>query len=395
MAPAAAETDGGSHGTFHARCTMGAAASARDRRISADIQPCVCFFFLQNVGPTGRDEITKSAHDRDGCQARNSYACQAGPRAAAPEPQRPCSRSTPSTHLQRPRRARQLMMGRCRAEAVPCRSAGRHGTPPHPTPPTLAYLLLALLPVPGGGLFYDVIQPHQLPAEEVTCLPWDEAGDEINSRWATPGLPPASASNHCAQQGNGATATVPNGSARATSAYCVDRATRNISFCRSALSVPEQVNLQIRSPDSVVVGFVTFEAAAPTAPPTLLLSAVDGAPASATRHAGVTHVHKTGDNARTYYMHYILLANLTSRARYIYRVQSGAPNSSLSDRFSFRAPYSGSNGKGGATRIALFGDMGVYAWNCMGNLWQETVLNETADLIVQCVVAFSDCAASC
>ena len=74
----------------------------------------------------------------------------------------------------------------------------------------------------------------------------------------------------------------------------------------------------------------------------LLLSAVDGAPASATRHTGVTHVHKTGDNARTYYMHYILLAKLNSRARYSYQVQSGARNASLSDRFSFRAPYAGS-----------------------------------------------------
>ena len=51
MAPAAAETDGGSHGTFHARCTMGAAASARDRRISADIQPCVCVFFCKMLAP--------------------------------------------------------------------------------------------------------------------------------------------------------------------------------------------------------------------------------------------------------------------------------------------------------------------------------------------------------
>jgi hypothetical protein len=61
----------------------------------------------------------------------------------------------------------------------------------------------------------------------------------------------------------------------------------------------------------------------------------------------------------TYYMHYVALGNLTSRGRYSYRVQSGGSNASPSDAFSFRAPYSGSNGPGGATRIALFGDMGV------------------------------------
>lgn len=38
-------------------------------------------------------------------------------------------------------------------------------------------------------------------------------------------------------------------------------------YCLSATAVPEQINLQVASPDSVVVSFVTFEAAAPTRPP--------------------------------------------------------------------------------------------------------------------------------
>ena len=253
-------------------------------------------------------------------------------------------------------------------------------------------LLLACWSGPAAGLFYDVLQPHMLPAPGVTCLDWAAAGAEVNARWATPGSPPAHAAAHCAQQGNGATATAATGgtlTSRGSLSYCIDRATRNISYCRSAQGVPEQVNVQIASPDSVVVGFVTFEPVPPSRPPTLLLSTAGGAPASTTRHTGVTHVHTTGDaqdiSHHTYYMHYVALGNLTSRGRYSYRVQSGGGNASLSDTFSFRAGYAGGEGPGGATRIALFGDMGVYAWNNMQNLYEETVANETADLIIHAV----------
>ena len=265
---------------------------------------------------------------------------------------------------------------------------------------TMVVLLRQLLLVAAisevGCLFYDVLQPHQVPAPGITCMEWADAGTVVNARWATPGSPPAGASDHCAQQGNGATATAPTGSqltSRGTVSYCIDAATRNISYCQSARGVPEQVNVQVASPDSVVVGFVTFEAVAPKQPPTLLLSAVGGTPASTTRHTGVTHVHLTASPQdslhHTYYMHYVLLSNLSSRGRYNYQVHSGGSNVSLSDTFSFRAPYAGSDGPGGATRIALFGDMGVYSWNNMQNLYEETSLNETADLIIHAVRAAS------
>ena len=125
-------------------------------------------------------------------------------------------------------------------------------------------------------VFYDILQPQQVPPPGVTCLDWAEAGATVNARWATPGTPPADAGNHCAQQGNGATATAPFGgqlTSRGTLSYCIDTATRNVSYCHSVRGVPEQVNVQIASPNSVVVGFVTFEAAAPKQPPTVLLSA--------------------------------------------------------------------------------------------------------------------------
>ena len=59
------------------------------------------------------------------------------------------------------------------------------------------------------------------------------------------------------------------------------------------------------------------------------------------------------------------------------KVKSGSPNAVWSQEFQFRAPYSD-----GVTKIALYGDMGVYTWNNMQNLLEETQQNGTADLIL-------------
>ena len=74
-------------------------------------------------------------------------------------------------------------------------------------------------------------------------------------------------------------------------------------YCTSATGVPEQINLQLAAPDALVVSFVTFEDAAPTAPPTALLCLAggEGAAAAPTRINGVTHVHKT-QGGRVYYV---------------------------------------------------------------------------------------------
>lgn len=228
----------------------------------------------------------------------------------------------------------------------------------------------------AASLFYDVIQPHLRPPPGVICLPWTAAGADVNSRWATPGSPPPTAGNHCAQQANG------TGAAHATGAYCIDSRTRNRTYCRSMPGVPEQVNLQVASPRSVVVGFVTFEAVPPRAPPTVLLRDEGHAARASAGYrtlAGVTHVHRTA-KGRTYYMHFVALVNLTCRGRYSYQVRSGGVGAVLSDVFRFRAPYSSADG--GATRIALFGDMGVYQWNNMANLHTDTVKDEVMDLII-------------
>eukprot|EP01047_Picozoa_sp_COSAG01_P049027 COSAG01_NODE_4819_length_4719_cov_3.955628_1_plen_609_part_00 len=190
------------------------------------------------------------------------------------------------------------------------------------------------------------------------------------------------------------------------SAYCVSAVTGKLALCTSGFGVPEQVNVQIASGDTVVIGWVTFEHTAPTAPPVVLLvesevEGVMGLPHGGVEVKGVTHKHipcsvgaacvgdgwnsKTGSTDHPfsrppYYMHYVRLAGLKPRAKVGYMVKSGSTGAVWSQKFTFRAPYS--SAAGGPTRIALYGDMGVYSFNNMQNLFEETVVNQTADLIL-------------
>ena len=129
--------------------------------------------------------------------------------------------------------------------------------------------------------------------------------------------------------------------------YCVSKLTGNVTLCTSGhLGIPEQVNVQIAGPDSVVLSFVTFEAAAPTKPPTAKVSAPHATEMSPI--TGVTHRHDTTPGNRTYYMHFVRVHSLTPRAEYTYSVQSGAEGAVWSRSYSFRAPYGE-----GPTKIAL------------------------------------------
>ena len=127
-----------------------------------------------------------------------------------------------------------------------------------------------------SGLFYDVIQPHQVPPPGVTCEKWENLNATFNQYWRN-GSPPAQAENHCAQQALGSSqnpcvqASLDHGSICPHS-YCIDAATMNQVECQSVDGVPEQINVQIASPDTVVVGWVTHESPAPVNPPTVSFS---------------------------------------------------------------------------------------------------------------------------
>ena len=222
---------------------------------------------------------------------------------------------------------------------------------------------LLFVPALADALMYDVIKPHLVPPAG-GCVPWAEAGAAVDKFWAE-GKAPDNAGAFCAQQAKGSVegtcvqSSLSHGSICPTS-YCMSNSTGKLALCTSANGVPEQVNVQIAGPDAVVIQWITHEAAAPADPPTVRMGAASGALGTAV--TGATHAHVTNAH-RVYYMHFVRLEGLAPRGRVFYTVQSGAAGSVASDEFSFRAPYAD-----GETRIALYGDMGVYPLNNMANL---------------------------
>ena len=159
--------------------------------------------------------------------------------------------------------------------------------------------------------------------------------------------------------------------------------------CTSPPKTVEQINLQLASPTSIVVSFVTFNDPDSTSnPPQVryVTASADDDEAWRTAH-GVTHVYKLARThesaggkqdpagAKAYFLHFVRLSGLAERTEYSYSVRSGG--SSWSAAANFTSLYSG-----GETRLALFGDMGVYAWNAMGNLLRDGVKKRQFDAIV-------------
>lgn len=141
-------------------------------------------------------------------------------------------------------------------------------------------------------------------------------------------------------------------------------------YCTSRDGVPEQINVQVGGTgDSVVVSFVTFAATPPAHAPVVAMGVAPTA--LDTEVHGVTHVHTTTAKDRTYYMHFVYLGSLVPRTRYYYKVSSGGVDAGgvstgWSPVFAFRSGYSS-----GVTAVDIYGDMGVYEWNNMANVYAD------------------------
>jgi hypothetical protein len=149
-------------------------------------------------------------------------------------------------------------------------------------------------------------------------------------------------------------------------------------YCTSKHGVPEQVNVQIAGPDSVVINFVTFESTPPSDLPVIKMGSSAGSLSQTI--TGVTHTHTTAAKDRIYYMHFVRLSGLKPRTKYYYTVESGASDAVVSTVYNFRSPYGPEDG--GETKVNVFGDMGVYTWNNMGNMYTDCVEKEDADLVI-------------
>jgi hypothetical protein len=263
-------------------------------------------------------------------------------------------------------------------------------------------LFVLLLGELAQANMYDVFERHKLfPAKcPGGCAPWTEVAEmraqhnlthlrDTGALFAA-GLVPADAANLCAMPGmaNPTDYTVEDETwtehAYAGSFCYCKNATANIDsmytaeYCRSSKGVPEQINLQIASAGTVVVGFVTFETVMPAEPPVALFGKEGATPQLL---QGVSHwyMEKSGPkcnypntnpcvtDGRNYTMSFVKFANLEAGANYTYKVKSGSPVGQWSDNFTFRA----AEPSGGTTRVAVYGDMGVYSYNNMQNLKED------------------------
>jgi hypothetical protein len=220
-------------------------------------------------------------------------------------------------------------------------------------------MVLATLLCGAAGMMYDVLAPHKVPGGACAgkpCTPWSELNATVDSYWRA-GAPIAGAANLCAQLGNAPglhqSGLDPQGLGGA-GAFCFCDGGASVGYCESQhLAIPEQINVQIASPDVVVLSFVTFEQSAPKSAPQAKLGRSPNSTALLPPGPGaVTHTYVSPSGTRTYYMHFVTLRGLEPHGTYYYLVRSGGENAQWSGVLSFRAGYAA-----GVTRIGIFGDV--------------------------------------
>eukprot|EP01051_Picozoa_sp_SAG22_P003740 SAG22_NODE_186_length_15907_cov_45.496774_7_plen_1025_part_00 len=158
-------------------------------------------------------------------------------------------------------------------------------------------------------------------------------------------------------------------------------------LCTSPPAAVEQLNLQLAGPTTVVVSFATFrDPAALKQPPAVEYrvaseSASDSAEKAAVKIVrGVTHVYSMNATGlsktanKTYFLHFVRLDSLAERTTYSYRVRSGGGR--WNNWRNFTSLYTT-----GVTRLAMFGDMGVYSWNAMGGLLADSKAGEIDTIV--------------
>ena len=181
--------------------------------------------------------------------------------------------------------------------------------------------------------------------------------------------------------------------------YCAKAANlpKKWGYCRSAPSVPEQINVVAGQGQSVVIAFVTMwepafatdlagiGLAAPT-PPRVKYS-INGK--NSRTVTGVTHLYSSPSpdpgnksdpvnrywevTARNYSFHFVKLTDLPEGAAVTYQCASGTEPATWSDSFAFQAPFGSTFTKDGRagpgeTVVDMFGDMGIYNWNNLKNM---------------------------
>ena len=231
----------------------------------------------------------------------------------------------------------------------------------------LAPLALLLAPLLASANQPDVFFPHyEHGCGAAGCAVWAQipGADKMFAARSVP----KDAGSSCAIPGRvtGSATGPPSTAASGPFCYCKDAVNLTAVYCAPHLYIPEQINLQYGSPDTVVAAFVTFELAPPNqAPQATLVEA--GSAAAPQALSGVSHwldFTPPGDKPNTtaanrnYTMSFVKFANLKPATHYIYKVRSGAAEGVWSEEFTFRTARAAPE-----TAIGMFGDMAITAFN--------------------------------
>jgi hypothetical protein len=235
---------------------------------------------------------------------------------------------------------------------------------------------------------YDAVFPVPVASGKCAafgCAKWNDlAADgntrsqsDVNAKWAA-GHTPDNAERNCAMPANDVSSTYW--------CYCRNVNSSAWDYCDSpSTPTPEQINVQHTGQHEVaVISFVTFGENSTEvglgSPQVRWGTSKDHLDRQAD---GVSRLYiDTGREQRKYYMHFVKLSDLEPRTRYYYQVQSPGSDwfPQQADVLSFTSLYYGIR-DGGQTKVAIFGDMGVYSWNNMGNLIRD-VSNGLIDAVV-------------
>jgi hypothetical protein len=196
----------------------------------------------------------------------------------------------------------------------------------------------------AGANQVDVLFPHySVPTEcgPAGCRPWTAADAKLF-------LFPADAVSRsvCAIPGKAVNNATGPPETASSGPFCFCKGTGVAAYCMPRLGIPEQINLQYASQDTLVVGFVTYEKAPPAGaePPTAMFGKEAGTPTALT---GISHWLEfappsesgppTTEPRRNYTMSFVKFTNLEPSTHYTYKVKSGAPGAVWSESFTFRS----------------------------------------------------------
>ena len=189
------------------------------------------------------------------------------------------------------------------------------------------------------------------------------------------GHAPPGASNFCA---------IPKYDCEGTTlwCYCADVNSSAWGYCGApTVSTPTQINLQVAGPDALIASFVTYapEPSTPVVPLGELSVFANMSDAVTVR--GESHVYTEPEGLhRVYTFNFIPFVGLRQDTDYYYRLNGGTQGALWSSVLSLHSLYDHTHAQ--PTRLAIFGDIGLYEYNNFEELVLETGDNNVDFLAV-------------